>query len=76
MPAQNPEMKVIFGKRIMVWNRTVWPLLKAEPEGLRFMLIAGRPLREPVVWGGPIVMNTQAELDQAFAEIENGTFIQ
>ena len=40
------------------------------------MLIAGRPLREPVVWGGPIVMNTQAELDQAFAEIENGTFIQ
>lgn len=52
------------------------PLLKAEPEGLRFMLIAGRPLREPVVWGGPIVMNTQAELDQAFAEIENGTFIQ
>ncbi len=38
--------------------------------------IAGLPLREPVVWGGPIVMNTQAELDQAFAEIENGTFIQ
>ena len=60
----------------MVWNRTVWPLLKAEPEGLRFMLIAGRPLHEPVAWGGPIVMNTQAELNQAFAEIENGTFIQ
>ena len=69
-------MIAIFGKRIIVWNRTVGPLLKAEPEGLRFMLIAGRPLREPVVWGGPIVMNTQAELDQAFAEIENGTFIQ
>ncbi len=60
----------------MVLNWTVGPLLKAEPEGLRFMLIAGRPLREPVAWGGPIVMNTQAELDQAFAEIENGTFIQ
>ncbi len=48
----------------------------AGPEGLRFMLIAGRPLREPVAWGGPIVMNTQAELDQAYAEIENGTFIR
>ena len=60
----------------MVWNWTVWPLLKAEPKGLRFMLIAGRPLREPVAWGGPIVMNTQAELNQAFAEIENRTFIQ
>lgn len=48
----------------------------AGPEGLRFIIIAGRPLREPVAWGGPIVMNTQAELDQAFAEIENGTFIR
>lgn len=54
----------------------MWPLLKAEPEGLRFMLIAGRPLHEPVAWGGPIVMNTQAELNQAFAEFENGTFIR
>ncbi len=48
----------------------------AGPEGVRFVLIAGRPLREPVAWGGPIVMNTQAELDQAFAEIENGAFIR
>ena len=48
----------------------------AGPGGLRFVLFAGRPLREPVAWGGPIVMNTQAELDQAFAEIDNGTFIR
>lgn len=48
----------------------------AGPEGLRFVLVAGRPLREPVAWGGPIVMNTQAELNQAFAEIESGTFIR
>lgn len=47
-----------------------------DREGLRFVLVAGRPLREPVAWGGPIVMNTQAELDQAFAEIDNGTFIR
>ncbi len=49
---------------------------KAGPEGMRFILVAGRPLHEPVAWGGPIVMNTQEELDQAFAEIESGTFIR
>lgn len=50
--------------------------VKAEPEGMHFVLFAGRPLREPIAWGGPIVMNTQEELDQAFAEIDNGTFIR
>jgi hypothetical protein len=48
----------------------------AGPEGVRFMLVAGRPLREPVAWGGPIVMNTQAELDQAFADLRDGAFIR
>jgi len=48
----------------------------AGTEGLRFMLIAGRPLREPVAWGGPIVMNTQAELDQAFTDLGDGAFIR
>lgn len=50
--------------------------LKAGPTGIRFMLFAGRPLREPIAWGGPIVMNTREELDQAFAELDNGTFIR
>lgn len=45
-------------------------------EGARFLLIAGKPLHEPVAWGGPIVMNTQEELSEAFAEIRNGTFVQ
>ena len=48
----------------------------AGGQGLRFMLIAGRPLKEPVAWRGPIVMNTQEELRQAFAELENDTFIK
>ena len=47
----------------------------AGENGLQFVLFAGHPLREPVAWGGPIVMNTREELRQAFAEIENGTFI-
>lgn len=50
--------------------------VQAGPEGMRFILFAGRPLREPIAWGGPIVMNTQKELDQAFAELDNGTFIR
>ena len=43
---------------------------------MRFLLISGKPLGEPVAWGGPIVMNTRAELRQAFEEYENGTFIK
>ncbi|HEY9070336.1 MAG TPA: pirin-like C-terminal cupin domain-containing protein [Candidatus Ozemobacteraceae bacterium] len=50
--------------------------IKAGPEGLRFMLFAGKPLREPIAWGGPIVMNTREELRQAFAELDNDTFIR
>ena len=49
---------------------------RAGEPGVRFVLFAGRPLREPVAWGGPIVMNTPEELQQAFAEIENGTFLE
>jgi quercetin 2,3-dioxygenase len=43
---------------------------------LRFLLVAGKPLGEPIAWGGPIVMNTQAELQLAFAELQQGTFIK
>ena len=44
--------------------------------GVRFILLAGEPLKEPIAWGGPIVMNTQEELQQAFNELEQGTFIK
>lgn len=45
-------------------------------KGARFVLVSGKPLREPVAWGGPIVMNTQAELKKAFDELDEGTFIK
>lgn len=45
------------------------------PQPTRLVVAAGRPLREPVAWGGPIVMNTDEELKQAFFELEDGTFI-
>jgi len=49
---------------------------QAGPQGARFLVFAGKPLGEPVAWGGPIVMNTRAELDTAFSELNNGTFIK
>jgi redox-sensitive bicupin YhaK (pirin superfamily) len=48
----------------------------AGPAGVRFLLVSGKPLREPVAWYGPIVMNTQQELRQAFRELEDGTFLE
>jgi len=50
--------------------------VQAGEQGIRFLLVSGRPLREPVAWRGPIVMNTDAELRQAFEEFRNGTFLR
>lgn len=50
--------------------------VQAGPDGLRFLLISGAPIEEPVAWHGPIVMNTRAELEHAFSELRNGTFIK
>ncbi len=44
-------------------------------EGIRFLLVSGKPLQEPVAWKGPIVMNTQEELNQAYRELREGTFL-
>ena len=51
-------------------------VVEAGDEGIRFLLLSGRPLEEPVAWHGPIVMNTQAELRQAMRELQLGTFIR
>src|SRR5206468_5804738 len=50
--------------------------VQAGEAGIRFLLVSGRPLEEPVAWAGPIVMNTQAELRHAYAELQDGTFIK
>lgn len=50
--------------------------VKAGAEGARFALLAAEPLHEPIAWGGPVVMNTREELEVAFDEMDNGTFIK
>ena len=51
-------------------------VVEAGEEGICFLLVSGKTLKEPVAWYGPIVMNTQAELQQAVQELRNGTFIK
>jgi len=50
--------------------------IKAADQGVRFVLITAKPLKEPIAWGGPIVMNTKEELNSAFKELDNNTFIK
>ena len=60
----------------MVFDRGDEIVVQAGPEGIRFLLVSGKPLEEPVAWNGPIVMNTQAELQQAMRELQSGKFIK
>ena len=50
--------------------------VQAGEMGIRFLLVSGKPLKEPVAWYGPIVMNTQEQLQQAFSEFQAGTFLK
>ena len=60
----------------MLFDRGDEVTVQAGEEGIRFLLVSGKPLQEPVAWYGPIVMNTQEELRQAFQELEKGTFLK
>ncbi len=51
-------------------------VVQAGEEGIRFLLVSGRPIEEPVAWYGPIVMNTEDELRQAYTELQDGSFIK
>jgi len=66
-----------FGNRSLVLFDTGDEVtVQAGDAGIRFLLVSGKPIEEPVAWYGPIVMNTEAELRQAVAEIQQGTFIK
>ncbi len=60
---------------LVLFDRGDELVVQAGEEGIRFLLVSGRPLEEPVAWRGPIVMNTPEELNQAFRDLERGTFL-
>ena len=60
----------------MLFDRGDEVTVQAGEEGIRFLLVSGKPIEEPVNWYGPIVMNTQEELRQAMTELQSGTFIK
>jgi hypothetical protein len=61
---------------LVLFDRGDEIVVQAGEEGLRFLLVSGKPLEEPVAWHGPIVMNTQEELRVAMRELSEGTFIK
>jgi redox-sensitive bicupin YhaK (pirin superfamily) len=62
-------------RSLIMFDRGDDVTIQAGDKGIRFLLISGKPLREPVAWYGPIVMNSQEELRQAFEDLEKGTFL-
>jgi redox-sensitive bicupin YhaK (pirin superfamily) len=71
------NIRDMSGNRTLVqFGRGEEVTVQAGDHGLRFLLISGAPIREPVAWHGPIVMNTDAEIRQAIADLRNGTFIK
>jgi hypothetical protein len=77
--AVDPNAKPVYDAKnhsLVLFDRGDEIVVQAGPEGIRFLLVSGKPLEEPVAWHGPIVMNTDEELRQAIAELHAGTFIR
>ncbi|HHX62866.1 MAG TPA: pirin family protein [Epulopiscium sp.] len=70
------DWNLVEAKSAILFDKGETLLGRASKEGIRFLLFSAKPLEEPIAWGGPIVMNTKEELDQAFREIKDGTFIK
>jgi len=67
---------IIGSESLVIFEDGADLAISTEDEGVRFLLISGKPIREPVAWYGPIVMNTQEELRIAFEEYQRGTFLK
>jgi redox-sensitive bicupin YhaK (pirin superfamily) len=76
-----PELETLVreetgNRSLVLFDRGDEVTVQAGDEGIRFLLVSGKPIEEPVAWYGPIVMNTRAELQQAVSELNDGTFIK
>ena len=75
-PAGEPTRDEAGNRSLVLFDSGDEITVQAGADGIRFLLVSGRPLEEPVAWQGPIVMNTPTELRQAYAELRDGTFIK
>ena len=77
--AAKPEAPPVYdagNHSLVLFDRGDEIAVQAGDEGIRFLLVSGKPIEEPVAWYGPIVMNTQEQLRQAVGELQDGTFIK
>jgi redox-sensitive bicupin YhaK (pirin superfamily) len=70
------QLDEVGNRSLVLFDQGDEVVVQAGDEGIRFLLVSGQPLEEPVAWYGPIVMNTQEQLQQAYAELRDGTFIK
>ena len=66
----------VENRNLVLFDRGDEMVIEAGDQGIRFLLVSGNPIEEPVAWHGPIVMNTQAQLREAFQQLQTGTFLQ
>jgi hypothetical protein len=75
----DPHAAPIYDARnhsLVLFDRGDEITVQTGDEGMRFLLVSGKPIEEPVAWYGPIVMNTQEQLRQAISELNTGAFIK
>ncbi len=71
-----PVLDLSGNRTLILFDRGDEVTVQASPDGVRFLLVSGQPLGEPVAWHGPIVMNTRDEIRQALSDLQNGNFIR
>ena len=70
------DLDLVTNRSLVLFDRGDEVVVQAGGEGIRFLLVSGTPIEEPVAWYGPIVMNTPDQLKQAYAELQDGSFIK
>jgi quercetin 2,3-dioxygenase len=74
--AEREQRGEVGNRGLVLFDRGDEVVVQAGGEGIRFLLVSGAPIEEPVVWYGPIVMNTQEQLQQAYKDLQDGSFIK
>ena len=76
VPADTSLPRDVDNRSLVLFDRGDEVAVQAGDDGIRFLLVSGKPLQEPVAWYGPIVMNTQEQLQEAYDELQEGTFLK